>query len=77
MSDCELNLEGAIQPFGLLLVANRLNGMTQGEVLDVLVPDGEILDTILKIVDRSPNRVLDYGREGERFRIRIEKGASS
>ena len=72
-----MNLEGAIQPFGLLLVANRLNGMAQGEVLSVVVPDSDILDTILKIMDRSPNRVLDYGKHGDQFKIRIEKGASS
>ncbi len=76
MADRKLNLEGTIQPFGLLVVANTLAKMNPGEVLSVRVPDRELLENIVKIMRNSENRVLGYGERGTQFRIRIQRGDS-
>ena len=72
--DRELDLVGAIQPLGLLKVAERLTRMDRGEVLSVIVPDSEFLENILVIINRSPNRILDYGETGPHYRVLIKKG---
>ena len=76
MVDREINLEETVQPFGLLLVVNTLNQMNPGEILDIIIPDIEILDSILRIVRHSQNVVLDYCEIDTGYGIRIQKGDS-
>ena len=76
MADRNLNLEGTVQPFGLLVVANTLSKMSPGEVLEIIVPDRELLDNILKIMRNSENKVLEYGEDGTRYWVTINKGCS-
>ncbi len=72
-SKSELNLTGVAWPVCLLKFNQALNSLCAHDVLEVVAGDPDVVDNILMIVNRSADRVVNQRREGEIYRISIEK----
>jgi TusA-related sulfurtransferase len=73
-STSQLDLTGISWPVCLLKFKQNLLTLRVGERLEVLVQDPEVADHIIMIVDRSDDKFIDRQRDGERFRLCIQKG---
>jgi TusA-related sulfurtransferase len=74
LSTSQLNLTGISWPVCLLKFKQNLLALRMGEKLEVLVQDPDVADQIIMIVDRSEDKIIDRQRDGERFRLCIQKG---
>jgi TusA-related sulfurtransferase len=72
-SKSELNLTGVAWPVCLLKFKSALNNLCAHDVLEVLARDPDVVENIILIVDRSADRVVNQQKEGETYRIAIEK----
>ena len=72
-SKSELNLTGVAWPMCLLKFKSALQNLCSKEVLEVLAGDPDVVENIILIVDRSADRVVNQRKEGETYRISIEK----
>lgn len=61
-------------PECLLKFNSALNDPCACDVLEVLVGDPDVKDNIIMIVDRSEATLIDQQKEGEIFRLCIQKG---
>lgn len=59
---------------GLLLCKKELDRMNPGSILEVTLDNMILADDLTKIVDRSPDEIVDRLRDGELFTISILKG---
>jgi TusA-related sulfurtransferase len=69
-----LDLMGVVSPICLLKCKSALSRLNPGEVLDVLVQDEEVVESLSMILKQSQDRMEGYSKEGECFRISIRKG---
>jgi len=69
----ELNLTGAAWPVCLLKFKSALNNLCAHDVLEVLARDLDVVENILLIVNHSTDRVVDQQKQGDVYRICIEK----
>lgn len=69
-----LDLIGVISPICLLKCKSALSRLNPGEVLDVLVQDEEVVESLSMILKQSQDRMESFYKEGECFRISIRKG---
>ena len=72
-SKIELDLKGIVSPVCLLKCKSVLAGMNTGDVLEILLQDPEVVDELIKIVERSEDRVMKSQRDGDHYRISIKK----
>lgn len=70
----ELNLLEVMSPLCLLKCKSFLDEMKSGNSLEVLVQDPEVVEDLVKIVERSKDQLIKVEKEGEYFRVYIEKG---
>ncbi len=70
----ELYLSGIISPLGLLKCKNRLYKMTPGDILEIFSNDPDVVDDLIKIIERSSDKIMDIERKEGEFRIKIQKG---
>jgi TusA-related sulfurtransferase len=70
----ELNLIGVVSPVCLLKCKSVLARMAVGVELAVLLRDPEIVEDLLKIVERSHDRLVQCDKQGDYFRIILKKG---
>jgi TusA-related sulfurtransferase len=69
-----LDLVGVVSPICLLKCKSALSQLNRGDVLDVLVQDEEVVESISMILKQSQDRVEAFSKEGECYRISIRKG---
>jgi len=69
-----LDLIGVVSPICLLKCKSALSRLNPGEVLDVLVQDEEVFESLSMILKQSQDSMESFTREGECFRISIRKG---
>ena len=48
--------------------------MKSGNFLEVLVQDPEVVEDLVKIIERSKDQIVKIETEDEYFRVQIEKG---
>jgi TusA-related sulfurtransferase len=70
----ELRLTGMMYPFCLLVCQKTLYGLAAGDEIEVLISEPAAVADLIRIIERSPNRILKNCREGDCFRVRIRKG---
>lgn len=68
-----LNLIGVVSPFCLLEFKAALSRMRPYQVLEVLIQDPEVMEDLIRLVSRSPDRIVCKELFGEAFRLRIER----
>jgi TusA-related sulfurtransferase len=69
-----LNLIGVISPVCLLECKSVLAEMAVGAELEVLLRDPEVVETLVKIIERSHDRLVQCDWQGDHFRIILKKG---
>jgi TusA-related sulfurtransferase len=69
-----LDLIDVVSPICLLKCKSALSRLNPGEVLEVLVQDEELVDSLSMILKRSHDRIEAFFKEGECYRISIRKG---
>jgi TusA-related sulfurtransferase len=72
-SRSELNLIGVVWPVCLLKCNSELNRLNEGEEVDVIVQDPDILQDLLKIVERSLEYSVSTTHEKDHYRLHIRK----
>jgi TusA-related sulfurtransferase len=72
----ELRLTGMMYPFSLLVCQKTLYGLSAGDEIDVLISEPAAVADLTRIIERSPDRILENCREGDCFRVRIRKGGA-
>ncbi|MFP4031276.1 MAG: sulfurtransferase TusA family protein [Desulfococcaceae bacterium] len=73
----ELRLTGMMYPFSLLVCQKTLYGLAAGDEIDVLISEPAAVADLTRIIERSPNQILENRPEGDCFRVRIRKGGTS
>ena len=72
MSSIEkLDLRGVVLPVSLLKYSHALSEMGSHECLEIPIHDQETADELVRIIERSQDRVVHRRRAGNHFRIRI------
>ncbi len=72
-SKSEIDLLGVVSPVCLLKCKNALDCLDPGHVLEVLVQDPEVVEDLIKIVERSQYQLLKLETEKDYYRIHIRK----
>ena len=72
----KLNLIGVVSPVCLLQCKRVLSEMDAGDVLEVLLQDPDVVEELVKIVERSSDRVMKLNQEQDHFRIQLERGSA-
>ncbi|MBT8350142.1 MAG: sulfurtransferase TusA family protein [Deltaproteobacteria bacterium] len=72
-SKSEINLIGVVWPVCLLKCNNELNRLSEGEEVDVLLQDPDVLHDLLKIVERSLEHSVTTTHEKGQYRLHIRK----
>ncbi len=74
VASLEIDLTCTLPWLGLLKCMHTLSRIGPGEVLVVLLEDQEAVDSLIKIIQRSTNQVLQSKREENCYRVCIRKG---
>jgi len=69
-----LDLIGVVSPICLLKCKSALARLDPGEVLEVLMQDQEVVESLSMILKQSEDRMEAFSKEGECFRLSIRKG---
>ncbi len=72
--DSTLDLMGVVSPICLLKCKSALSRLNPGEVLEVMVQDEEVVESLSMILKQSQDSLESFTKEGECFRISIRKG---
>ena len=73
-SKSELDLMRVAWPECLLKFNSALNDLCACNVLEVLAEDPDVVHNIIMIVDRSEATLINQQKEGEIYRLCIQKG---
>ena len=73
-SPLELDLTCTGSWLSLLKCMSTLSAMESGDVLEVLMEDYKSVEVLVKILQRSLNQVLQTKKEGNCYRVCIQKG---
>jgi TusA-related sulfurtransferase len=69
----EMDLIGVVSPVCLLKCKSVLGEMNAGDMLDILLKDPEVVGELVKIIERSQDRVVQSQRDGDHYRVSIIK----
>jgi len=70
----KLNLVGVAWPVSLLKFKCSVNGLSASKVLEVLTRDPDVVANITMIVDRSEDTLINQQKQGDLYRLSIQKG---
>ena len=72
-SDIELDLRGVICPYNFVKTKLKLETMEHGQVLAVLLDDGDPIKNVPRSVENEGHTVLAQDRVGSGYRVRIRR----
>lgn len=72
-SDIELDLRGVICPYNFVKTKLKLETMEHGQVLAVLLDDGDPIKNVPRSVENEGHTVLAQDRVGSAYRVRIRR----
>ena len=70
----KLNLVGIAWPVCLLKFKSAVDGLCACEVLEVSTQDPDVVVNITMIIDRSEDTLINQQKEGDVYRLSIQKG---
>jgi tRNA 2-thiouridine synthesizing protein A len=71
--DAELDLRGVICPYNFVKTKLKLEAMEQGQILSVLLDDGDPIRNVPLSVSNEGHTVLSQDRVDESYRVRIRR----
>jgi len=75
-TDVELDLRGVICPYNFVKTKLKLETMDQGQVLAVLLDDGDPIKNVPRSVENEGHTVLAQDRVGSSYRVLIRREES-
>lgn len=72
-TDIELDLRGVICPYNFVKTKLKLETMNQGQVLAVLLDDGDPIKNVPRSVENEGHTVLAQDRVGSSYRVLIRR----
>jgi TusA-related sulfurtransferase len=72
-SKSEVDLCGIAWPMCLLKFKTALNELCACDVLEVVTHDPDVVESIVMIVDRSEDVLINRQKEGGMYRLLVEK----
>jgi len=72
-TDIELDLRGVICPYNFVKTKLKLETMDQGQVLAVLLDDGDPIKNVPRSVENEGHTVLAQDRVGSSYRVLIRR----
>lgn len=69
----ELDLRGVICPYNFVKTKLKLETMEQGQVLAVLLDDGDPIENVPRSVENEGHTVLAQDRVGSSYRVLIRR----
>jgi TusA-related sulfurtransferase len=72
-TDIELDLRGVICPYNFVKTKLKLETMDQGQVLAVLLDDGDPIKNVPRSVENEGHTVLAQNRIGSSYRVLIRR----
>ena len=72
-TDIELDLSGVICPYNFVKTKLQLETMDQGQILAVLLDDGDPIKNVPRSVENEGHTVLAQDRVGSAYRVRIRR----
>ena len=76
-SKSEVDLCGIAWPVCLLKFKYALNDLCSCDVLEVLTQDPDVAENITMIVNRSEDTLINQQKEGDVYRLSVEKRAET
>jgi TusA-related sulfurtransferase len=72
----KLDLSDTVSFLGLLKCQKELSQIGTGDLLEVIMDDPDMVNDLIKIIERSNDRVTERSQDGDRIKICIVKGNS-
>lgn len=72
-SDVELDLRGVICPYNFVKTKLKLEAMEQGQILSVLLDDGDPIRNVPRSVENEGHTVLAQERVDQAYRVLIRR----
>jgi TusA-related sulfurtransferase len=72
-SDVELDLRGVICPYNFVKTKLKLETMEQGQILSVLLDDGDPIRNVPRSVENEGHTVLAQERVDQAYRVLIRR----
>ncbi|WKZ31752.1 MAG: sulfurtransferase TusA family protein [Thermodesulfobacteriota bacterium] len=69
-----LDLRGVMCPINFVKTKLKLEMMSPGEVLEVILDSGEPIQNVPKSIKEEGHRIIEVKKEGDFFRLKVEKG---
>ena len=73
VTDMELDLRGVICPYNFVKTKLKLETMKQGQVLSVLLDDGDPIKNVPRSVENEGHTVLAQERVDQAYRVLIRR----
>ncbi|MBI5492227.1 MAG: sulfurtransferase TusA family protein [Deltaproteobacteria bacterium] len=74
-SDALLDLRGVMCPINFVKTKLKLETMEEGEVLELVIDDGEPIQNVPKSIKEEGHKIVEVKKEKEGFfRLKIQKG---
>ncbi len=74
MSQAELDLRGVVCPVNFVKTKLKLEELYPGDRLTILLDAGEPVENVPRSAREEGHKVLSLEREGDHYRVVIEKG---
>ncbi len=72
-ADDTLDLRGILCPINFVKTKLKLETMDDGQVLEVILDDGEPIQNVPKSIKEEGHKIVEVKKEGDYFRLKIEK----
>ncbi|HAG50775.1 MAG: tRNA methyltransferase [Deltaproteobacteria bacterium GWC2_42_51] len=72
-ADASLDLRGILCPINFVKTKLKLETMDVGQVLEVVLDDGEPIQNVPKSIKEEGHKIVEVKKEGEHFRLKIQK----
>lgn len=69
-----LDLRGTICPMNFVKTKLKLEELSAGDLLELLLDDGEPIRNVSRSVQQEGHKVVDVTREKAHYRVLVEKG---
>lgn len=69
-----LDLRGVMCPINFVKTKLKLEMMDAGEVLEIILDSGDPIQNVPKSIKEEGHRIIEVKKEGDFFRIKVQKG---
>lgn len=71
--DATIDLRGVMCPINFVKTKLKLETMSPGEVLEVILDSGEPIQNVPKSIKEEGHRIIEVKKEGDFFRLKVER----